>query len=387
MVVGMSPEGEARWCQTISSGKITDFCTPGMAERLYTGEVLILDRTHQPPIHRQAAFETRQVLAVTTWVNREQVCLVCVETQDHPTFTPAEKELAQAAVRLIALVLERERLLGERAAAHARALVSEETARKMDEFMGMASHELRTPLTSLNLCVQSAERQLRQVLASPLPQEVGDRLARTYHLAERLTLQVQRMDRLVGDLLDVTRITAGKLEIRLAPCELGSIVREEVEAQQAIWPGRTMTLELQASTSVPLIADADRLGQVVTNYLTNALKYSDDEQPVAVRLVVQEGQARVEVCDHGPGLTLDQQAQVFERFYRVPGMEHRSGSGAGLGLGLYICQTIISRHGGQVGVESAVGQGSTFFFTLPLSGESERRGAIEGPVTTRNGVA
>jgi signal transduction histidine kinase/FixJ family two-component response regulator len=366
IVVGLAPEVEERWWGGLKSGKITDFLTPEMAERLHAGEVLTLDLAGQPPIPGRDYFELQQVIAAAVWVNPHQVCLLVVEIRNRPAFTQAEKDLAQAAAQLIALVLQRDQLLREREAARARALASEETTRRMDEFLGIASHELRTPLTSLSATVQIAQRQLQQTLASASPPQSGDRLRQMQTLLERLTRQVRRLDRLVGDLLDATRISAGKLEMRLASCELGVIVREAVEAQRAAWPKRRITLDLPTGTTVPLEADADRLGQVVTNYLTNALKYSDNEQPVTVHLSVQGNLARVEVRDHGPGLTPDQQAQVFERFYRAPGIEQRSGSGVGLGLGLHICQTIISRHGGQVGVESALGEGSTFWFTLPL---------------------
>jgi signal transduction histidine kinase len=107
---------------------------------------------------------------------------------------------------------------------------------------------------------------------------------------------------------------------------------------------------------------------VLTNYLTNALKYSLEECPVDVMLeVVGSSIARVSVRDQGPGIPAEEQAHIWEIFHRVPGVEVLTGSGVGLGLGLYISRTIIERHGGQVGVESTVGLGSTFWFTLPLA--------------------
>ena len=120
------------------------------------------------------------------------------------------------------------------------------------------------------------------------------------------------------------------------------------------------------------MVDADRLGQVVTNYLTNALKYSPTYCPVTVGLDVDARQARVWVRDEGPGLPPEEQEAIWERFHRVKGIEVQSGSGIGLGLGLYICRTIIERHQGQVGVESEPGQGSTFWFTVPLAPATER---------------
>jgi signal transduction histidine kinase len=123
---------------------------------------------------------------------------------------------------------------------------------------------------------------------------------------------------------------------------------------------------------VPVLADEDRLCQVLANYLTNALKYSPDDAPVTVRLDVKRTKrtARVAVRDHGPGLPPDEQQRIWEPFHRAPGVVVCSDSAekaGSLGLGLHICKTIIEGHGGQVGVESAEGRGATFWFSLPLA--------------------
>ena len=112
---------------------------------------------------------------------------------------------------------------------------------------------------------------------------------------------------------------------------------------------------------------AARIGQVVANYLTNALKYSSVDKPVTVSLEMEGPVARVSVQDEGPGLPPVEQERIWERFHRVRGVEVQTGSGIGLGLGLYISKTIITWHGGRVGVDSTPGQGSTFWFTLPLA--------------------
>jgi hypothetical protein len=119
---------------------------------------------------------------------------------------------------------------------------------------------------------------------------------------------------------------------------------------------------------VPVIADADRIRQVVANYLSNALKYSPEDRPVVVGIEVDDREARVWVRDEGLGLPTEEQEQIWERFHQATGIAVQSGSGIGLGLGLYICRTIIERHHGHVGVESAPGRGSTFWFTVPLAG-------------------
>jgi signal transduction histidine kinase len=151
----------------------------------------------------------------------------------------------------------------------------------------------------------------------------------------------------------------------MASCDLSALIREMTQELLLTASERVVSLDIP-ETSVMVMADTDRVGQVLTNYLTNALKYAPPERPISVMLRCDETMARVEVADQGPGLSLEQQSGLFERFYRAEGIETLSGSGVGLGLGLYISRMIVARHGGQVGIESAPGAGATFWFTLPL---------------------
>jgi signal transduction histidine kinase len=251
-------------------------------------------------------------------------------------------------------------------AAEARALALRTTNERMDEFLSIASHELRSPLTSIKGALQLGQRRVQRMTAGTMasPTELTTyqgRMSDVLDLAER---QVDRQNRLIGDLLDASRMRANTFEFHFARCDLAEIAREAVEEQRLAWPERSISLELGES-SVPLLADAMRIGQVVTNFLTNALKYSAADRPVAVELRATAMSAEVRVQDQGPGLTREQRTHIWERFHRVPGIQQQSGSGAGLGLGLYICRTIVERHTGRVGVESTPGKGSTFWFTLP----------------------
>jgi hypothetical protein len=115
-----------------------------------------------------------------------------------------------------------------------------------------------------------------------------------------------------------------------------------------------------------VLADRDRISQVVTNYVTNAIRYSPASQPVHIGLTAEKDLARVWVRDRGPGLSAEAQKEIWQRFHQVKGIPAQSGSGKGLGLGLYICQTLIAQHQGEVGVESSPGEGSRFWFTLPI---------------------
>jgi signal transduction histidine kinase len=242
-----------------------------------------------------------------------------------------------------------------------------ETNARTDEFLSIASHELRSPLTSLKAALQLGERRLRRITEQELsPEELANQVSVVQGLLTTAEHQVDRQNRLVGDLLDVSRIRANKLEFHLAPCDLADIVRDAVDEQRLSWPDRSVVLDLP-DRAVPLEADAHRLGQVVTNLLTNALKYSPTDAPVRVGVRVEGSDALVSVQDKGPGLTSTQQAHVWERFHRVPGIRQQSGSGAGLGLGLHISRTIVEHHGGRVGIESVPKRGSTFWFRLPLA--------------------
>lgn len=184
-------------------------------------------------------------------------------------------------------------------------------------------------------------------------------------MAVYLGRQAELLNLLVNDLVDVSRIQSEKMQLHPAMCDVGIILREAVDEQCQIAAPRSIGLSLPPE-AVCVMADADRIGQVVMNYLTNALKYSRSECAVEVRLVMEEKVARVEVSDQGPGLSQQEIEGVWERFYQVPGVKVQSGSSVGLGIGLHICRTIITQHHGEVGVHSTPGQGSTFWFTLPL---------------------
>ncbi|HKV83342.1 MAG TPA: HAMP domain-containing sensor histidine kinase [Ktedonobacterales bacterium] len=260
----------------------------------------------------------------------------------------------------------RRRAVRENAASQARELALVEMNARTDEFVSIASHELRSPLTSLKAALQLGERRLRRVAAHETPPaDLATQLESVMGLLATAEQQVERQNRLVGDLLDMSRIRANKLEFYLTPCDLATVVGEAVEEQTLSWPGRVITLA-GPQGDVPIEGDAHRLGQVVTNFLTNALKYSPPDAPVAVSLSVEGGYAKVAVRDHGPGLSAEQRNHIWERFHRVPGIKQQSGSGAGLGLGLHIARTVVENHHGQAGIESAPGRGSTFWFSVPL---------------------
>jgi signal transduction histidine kinase len=264
------------------------------------------------------------------------------------------------------------------------------TMQRLDAFIGVAGHELRSPLTSMKMTVQLGQRRIQRLVdqlsaLSGAPGDLRDELDRLCELFARTERQVARQQRLVDDLLDLSRIQSDRFELRLAPCDLVSIVCEAVKEQHLLSPERTIDLALpEQHEAVQVLADADRIEQVVTNYLTNALKYAPEEAPVAVGVQVQGRTARVYVRDRGPGLPPEEQAHIWERFRRVPGIDAQGGSHEGLGLGLYISKVIIEQHGGEVGVESAPGAGRPSGWRCQSSRIHDRLG---WSITVRAGVS
>jgi excisionase family DNA binding protein len=238
----------------------------------------------------------------------------------------------------------------------------------LEAFMNAVGQELRTPLTTTQGVLQQARRLLQRALESPLPDNAIDLLTKLQDLLVRAERQVSAEIRLAGNLLDVFRIEANKFELSLAWYNLVEIVRETITDHQELVAQRAFELEMPADDLVAVIADADRIRQALTNYLSNALRFSPADKPIKVSLEVSGRQARVSVHDKGDGIPDSEQSKIWERFPQ--GQRQPAGSAGGLGLGLYITKAIIHQHRGQVGVESRVGDGSTFWFTIPLADEA-----------------
>ncbi len=369
-VVGFSAEQEQRWRTDQQYGRLSDIPYPELVSRLRAHEVLLLDMMQPPFLDQPNPYGMRKVLIAPMFVGDQLVGLLALDYGgvEHE-YTEEEAALAGAIAKLAALVIERERLLYEQAKAQANELALREANRRMDEFLGMAGHELRTPLTVISGNIQMAQRQVKKSIDGD-GNHAGDlpgKLEMIRDLLDRAERQVRLQNRLVGDLLDISRIQANKIALNMAPCDLVAVVREAVQDQCIMIPARSIRLRVSSQATIPVLADADRISQVVTNYLTNALKYSEADRPIDVSLAVEGQMARTSVHDEGPGLSPVEQQAIWERFYQLDRIKVQSGSGTGLGLGLHICRMIIEQHQGQVGVQSSPGEGSTFWFTLPLA--------------------
>jgi PAS domain S-box-containing protein len=256
-----------------------------------------------------------------------------------------------------------------------------ELERQREEFISIAAHELKAPLTAIRGNMQLAQRRLKHVLHTIDALTTEDRQATLTQIIAILARSMENFQvetRLIDDLQDLSRVQAARLEFHLSLCDLGELVWRTVQDYHATYPQRSIALDIPEGVAYPVRIDAQRTGQVVSNYLTNALKYSPPEQPIEVGITADARSVRLWVRDYGIGLSSEQQEHIWERFYQT----HETpvyASTPGLGLGLPISQALIQGQGGEVGVESVKGSGSTFWFQLPLAREEL---AVDGEISS-----
>jgi signal transduction histidine kinase len=231
--------------------------------------------------------------------------------------------------------------------------------RRKDEFISIASHELKTPITTVKALTQLLKRKL-------------EKQGLTEHTTSlsKIETNINKLTRLTNELLDVSKIQAGKLIYVSEPLAIQMLVQEAVETAQQT--STTHTLTVQGSTQRSVLGDSDRLMQVFMNLFSNAIKYSPLADRVEVFVEEREDDVHIHIRDYGLGIAKEHQEKIFDRFYRVENGNRTSIQG--LGMGLYIAYEIVKRHGGDITVDSEEGVGTTFSVVLPLMIES----VIEG---------
>jgi signal transduction histidine kinase len=230
----------------------------------------------------------------------------------------------------------------------------QEANRMKSDFVSMVSHELRTPLTSIEGYVELLLDRAR------LSDEARESLETVKRSADRLLA-------LINELLDLSRIEAGKVELHRSPVDLGAAIRAVAASLRPLLESKRQRLTVDVDPALPPVwADADRVAQILTNLVGNAQKYTPPGGAIAIEARRGHGLVDVRVRDTGVGLTAEEQARLFTPFYRA----HREGMprGVGTGLGLAITRLLVELHGGHVAVSSGPGQGSTFSFGLPIAG-------------------
>lgn len=222
---------------------------------------------------------------------------------------------------------------------------------RKNDFIAMASHELKTPLTSIKAYIQILAKRL----ASSGDSFVNGTLVKAGN-------QVNKMTDLIHAFLDLSRLESGKLQLKLSDFDINKLIDEAIAESSLLTSGRTILFKPKGKLMVH--ADHEKIGQVISNFLSNALKYSDKDTTITVTAAKEKDKVKVSVIDEGIGIRPKDQEKLFQRFYRVECDKMKNISG--FGIGLYISREIIQRHKGTIGVESEEGKGSTFTFALPF---------------------
>ncbi len=235
--------------------------------------------------------------------------------------------------------------------------IKEEEQRKED-FLKLVSHELKTPVTSIKGYVQ--------LLLSVLPKEAleDEKLLPVKPYLHRIETQVERLIRLISEMLDLSRIEQRELQLKREKFNLNQQVEYIIE--DITYSNKDVQIELEHQCQCDVYADKDRIGQVIINFVTNALKYSPDNNKVQIKVFhEQEDNVAVSVKDFGIGIAEEEQDKIFKSFYRIAG--NKDDTYAGFGIGLYLSSEIIKRHNGKIFVKSELGEGSEFTFIIPLN--------------------
>jgi signal transduction histidine kinase len=228
-----------------------------------------------------------------------------------------------------------------------------EAHRMKEQFVSMISHELRTPLTAIH----GALALLTEGVLGPIPDRAREMLGVA-------TANTERLIRLTNDIIDVQRLRLGQFEIVKTACNAADLAAQAVDAMRVLAARVQITLEC-APQAVPLIADGDRIVQVLLNLLSNAIRHSPPGSTVNVTASQRGDRVVFQVKDRGTGIPVYNLETIFEAFKQADAPDMRARGG--MGLGLYICRKIVEAHGGRIWAESAPGQGATFTFTLPLA--------------------
>jgi PAS domain S-box-containing protein len=259
-------------------------------------------------------------------------------------YTEEDVEFAQDVARRAAMAVDNARLYTE----------SQQALALRDDFLSIASHELKTPVTSVKAFLQALEQRMSK------PEQFDFKKNREYmHLSIK---QVDRLGAIINDLLDITRINKGKMQYDFQILSIGPMVAEVVERMSVSFPSHIIACKLQDLTAKVRI-DALRFEQVLTNLITNAVKYSPTGSVIDISTYGEDEDVCIAIKDRGIGISQEEQELIFNRYYRTK--DAISSKASGMGIGLYIASQLIDAHNGKLTVNSTPGQGSTFIITLP----------------------
>lgn len=231
--------------------------------------------------------------------------------------------------------------------------------KRHEDFVHMAVHELKSPITVLKVYVQMIVLKIQK-----------EKFYKNIEMVEKMDHQLDKMLNLVADILDAAKAGSGTIHCVMNNFQINDLLKMSYENMQALYP--VYTIELATDQANPVInGDRDRLEQVLNNFITNAVKYSSQDKFIKICSRVQDGKVFVSVTDKGLGIPESKLKHVFKQFYRVH--SSKTQSLPGLGLGLFICEEIIKKHSGQIGVDSKEGEGSTFWFCVDVNNDRQKQ--------------
>jgi signal transduction histidine kinase len=319
---------------------------PTLMERL-TPEMLasLLQNSQEPAALLDARLQS--AIAVPLLTHGKVVGVIALLSASSRIYGPSDVRLAEELAQRAALSIENARLFGE----------AQRAVKTREDVLAIVSHDLKNPLTTIALALHLL-RQFEQIDTEEV-RKVADKVQRA----------VDRMLLLIADLLDFSKIDSGTFSIEPHAVNLSDAILPAIDGQRGLAEARQQTLEVRLpSAPLEVAVDVRRIGQVISNLLGNAIKFTPEGGKIQVAVREQENKIVVSVSDTGPGIRPEYLPKVFERFWQAEGTRHM-----GTGLGLSITKGIVNAHGGTIWVESQLGKGSSFYFTLPIADLNTRR--------------
>lgn len=339
------------WARKLRENTQTDLsASTGVPNVLRTGKPEIYSEISEELLKKTVKSKKEYALLKSVGLTSVIIVPICVKGKPVGTITFVSTETKR---RFNQNDLDIAEELADRAglAIHNAKLYKElqEAVQIRDDFIAIASHELKTPITSLKIYTQ--------VLQQHSKSNGWNQLLPSFN---KINVQIEKLMRLIGDLLNVSKVQSGRLELEWSTFNMYDLVKEIIESIQ---PTSTQEIRFNGKTNLTVYGDKDRLGQIIINLLTNAIKYSPKSDKIVVKLNQNKQIIFVSVQDFGIGIDKKYLSHIFEQFYQVNDPEEKTFPG--LGIGLYISREIARRHGGDITVDSQKGQGSTFTLTLP----------------------
>jgi signal transduction histidine kinase len=374
---GFTAEQEQQRRDLSERFSLSDVVDNRVIARLQANQEVILSTDHiRIPTGYPADLGTANFLAIPLFLEQNLAGILIIHKHGWESeYSQEEIELVKAVAAHALLLIDCLGSLHKPMGQQVRELVLPEVDRLSNDFLTLASHELRTPLTGIKGHLQLAQRRFERFKGylDSQPEHTREHLEQSRQSLEAAEQGVRRQERMVQDVIDGLSLQADQLDLVLSPCDLLVLLKQAVAKQQQVAPDHAIELDiLTAEPTIPVLADAGRIIQVLTIYLANACEASPMEHSVTIQVKEEDALVRISVHDEGPGIFLEKQDHLWDRFSWRKGSTVRQEWDMRFGFSFSLCQALIDRHHGKVGLQSAPGQGTTFWLTLPTARPPER---------------